>query len=62
MTLSIPVSGGQQVDPRPALVQNSRASDDDPISKAQAVPTPSNPIPHSHGAGASGVVTLLKSK
>jgi hypothetical protein len=48
--------------PAPILQQNGRLSDDDPIAKAQAVPTPSNPVPHSHGAGASGVVTLIKSK
>ena len=59
MTLSIPVSGGQQVDLRPALVQNSRASDDDIISKAQAVPVPSNPVPHDSVAG---TIIIRKSK
>ena len=39
------------VDQRSEIQKNPRLSDDDPIAKAQAVPTPSNPNPVERGWG-----------
>jgi hypothetical protein len=43
----------------PEIVKNSRASDDDILSKNAAVPTNSNPVPHDSVAG---TIIIRKSK
>jgi hypothetical protein len=49
-------------DTRPVFVQNPRLSDDSEQEKARGVATPSNPLGVRDVAGASGGVTVHKSK
>jgi hypothetical protein len=54
MAGSITVNGGVEVDNRKIFDKAPRLSDDDVISKAQNISTPSNPLGVRTIAGASG--------